>query len=227
MHEFNSHAQSGPSRSAKLQVRDEEILQTLAVKVRIMSLAQIASNWWSGRESAVRTARRRLAALVQAGLLVRVFVQARPLPPITGPVLSWQPGLPEPDFGPVAWKLEKRWTAGPRETAAYLATRKCANLFGGKARGILKYPHQATHDLGVAAIYLYLLRQRPEAAKAWIGEDMLAPERSGEKLPDAVLASDPGQRPWLVLEFGGAYDINRLRTFHQDCAERKLPYELY
>jgi hypothetical protein len=64
-------------------------------------------------------------------------------------------------------------------------------------------------------------------ADNWIGEDILAPHRRGEKLPDAVLADGPGARPRLVLEFGGAYDATRVRHFHQSCLDEQLPYQLW
>lgn len=76
-------------------------------------------------------------------------------------------------------------------------------------------------------MYLQFCRSRPADAKRWIGEDLLAASRRGEKLPDAVLASAPEARPELVLEFGGAYDARRIELFHEDCAEQQLPYELW
>jgi hypothetical protein len=76
-------------------------------------------------------------------------------------------------------------------------------------------------------MYLQFCRSRPADAERWIGEDLLAPWRRGEKLPDAVLASAPDARPELVLEFGGAYDSRRIEMFHEDCAEQQLPYELW
>ena len=29
-----------------------------------------------------------------------------------------------------------------------------------------------------------------------------------------------------VIEFGGAYDAERVRVFHEDCVPRALPYQL-
>ncbi len=76
-------------------------------------------------------------------------------------------------------------------------------------------------------MYLQFRRSRPQDAERWIGEDLLAPWRRGEKLPDAVLAAAPDARPELVLEFGGAYDARRIEMFHEDCASQMLPYELW
>lgn len=207
--------------------RDDEILRTLSLKVRLLSLAQVAEAWWEPTPSGQSTARKRLAQLDEAGLVRRLRVPVRPLPPLDAPALAWQAGDPPPDLGAVAWKLQSRWKEGPLATTVFVATQRGANQYGGRLRGRLRREFQATHDLGVAAVYLRMRAAKPEAAEAWIGEDILSPHRRGEKVPDAVLAAGPEKRPRLVVEFGGAYDAARVRRFHEDCAERKLPYELW
>ena len=97
---------------------------------------------------------------------------------------------------------------------------------GGKSRGQLKHPTQATHDLGVASLWLRLHEQTPAWADAWRGEDLLAHTRLGEKLPDAFLFDAAGEIIW-VIEFGGANDAQRVREFHEDCAQRQLPYQIW
>lgn len=211
----------------QLVSRDDDILRTLALKVRLLTLDQVAAGWWGPTEAGLAGARRRLARLAAAGLVRRLRVPVRPLPPLEAPVVAWHPGAPAPDFDAASWCLQSRWSDGPRLATVVLATRFGANQYGGRLRGELRRGLQATHDLGVAAVYLRLRASNPEAADAWIGEDVLAPHRRGEKLPDAVLAGGAGQRPRLVLEFGGAYDAARVADFHEDCAERQLPYELW
>lgn len=206
--------------------RDEQVLHTLARKVRLFSLSQLAAQWWSATPSGVANARKRLRQLLDAGYLEVHRVTARPLPAIEQPLLGWRPGEPLPDFGAVAWKLQARWTEAARPVTVYLASNRSANLFGGRNRGGLKHPHQATHDLGVAAVYLRLLATDPQAADDWLGEDVIGGGQFGGKIPDAVLADDQaGTR--LALEFGGAYKADRIRTFHHCCARRGLPYEVW
>ena len=123
--------------------------------------------------------------------------------------------------------MQSRWERNFTTQTLYVATSEAARLLGGKARGELPHRYQATHDLGVAEIYLRIRDSRTEQLQYWIGEDMLAPHRRGQKLPDAIIASRPGATPKLVLEFGGAYDKARLREFHEDCSSRALPYEIW
>ena len=100
-------------------------------------------------------------------------------------------------------------------------------LNGGRLRGTIKRDFQATHDLGVSEVYLRLLETDADSAALWQGEDLISPLRRRQKLPDAVLAPSPAARPRLVLEFGGAYNADRVRGFHDDCAARRLPYEIW
>jgi hypothetical protein len=93
-------------------------------------------------------------------------------------------------------------------------------------RGELKHPTQATHDLGVAAVWLRLQEVAPEWATAWRGEDLFAHTRHGEKIPDAFIVDANEQVTW-VIEFGGAYDRERLRAFHADCASRRVSYQIW
>lgn len=122
-------------------------------------------------------------------------------------------------------------TAGLRPAAraatVYLAGAAAAKLYGGASAGKLPAVYQATHDLGVSAMFLRLLRDDPPAVARWIGEDRLAPYRRRQKLPDAVLADGPDAEPELVLEFGGSYDKRRVAAFHRDCARRGLAYEVW
>lgn len=206
--------------------RDHELLQALTQKVRLLSLRQIAEHWFGGD---VANARRRLRQLVAAGLLHRINIAVRPTPPLPGPVVVWQFGKPTPDFGRAAWQIETRWHHRPvRLCATFIATAKTSNAFGGKSRGELKHPLQATHDLGVAAVWLRLQAEQPEVAAAWRSEDLLAHTRRahGDKVPDAFIVDSSGEVV-AVIEFGGGYDADRIRDFHADCSRRRLPYQLW
>lgn len=208
-------------------LRDSEILAALCTKVRLFTLGQIARTWWAETKDAEAAARRRLSKLAEGELVQRQRVLAAPLPLLEAPVMAWRPGQAVPDCGAAAWLLQSRWTRGPRATSVYTATRLATRRYGGSAASKMKATFQATHDLGVSQMYLNLLTNKPEQAELWVSEDTLAPYRRKQKLPDAVLAKRAGDRPQLVLEFGGQYDKRRVLAFHQDCEQRKLPYEVW
>jgi len=211
---------------ALMQARQDEIVSTLTHKLRLLTLGQIARTWWAETSRPEENARRSLAQVVACGLLRRIRVNARPELLLRSPVVRWSPSDPEPPFGRVAYRLQTRWNEAPMPTEIYSATTKAGKVFGGAVGGRLKAPLQASHDLHVSALYLRLRNDDPVAAEAWIAEDRLAPFRRHEKLPDAVLGSGPADIR-LVLEFGAGYDKARVRAFHDDCAERGLPYELW
>jgi hypothetical protein len=206
--------------------REREIVSALSSKTRMLAFEDIVRTWWPPSESAKTNARRRLSELVDEKLLVRERVFARPRLPLSEPVFRWKPGQDAPNFAELSWKLQSRWTEAARDVTAFLATRRAAAIFGGTADGRIKNPSQATHDIHLGALYLKFLKETPTLAAGWIGEGVLAPSRERQKLPDAILHDGAG-RPRLVIEFGGAYPADRLKAFHEDCAARGLPYEIW
>ncbi|MFM9960799.1 MAG: hypothetical protein ACKV2Q_06200 [Planctomycetaceae bacterium] len=209
--------------SLTLNERDHELLHALVRKVRVFTQRQIAEHWW---QADLANARRRLKQLAEAGLVARVTVHARPLPELAQPVIVWRPGQPAPDCGRAAYELQRRWLGKAlRSATAFIATQAAAQLLGGKHRGEIHQPTQVTHDLGVAAVWLRLHRTAPQWAEAWQSEDLLAHTRRDEKCPDAFLVQDG--RIVAVIEFGGSYDAERVRAFHEDCVPRALPYQLW
>lgn len=204
--------------------RDEALLKALVIMVRLFSLRQIASQWWNGE---LANTRRRLHQLVDVGLLLSAQVLARPILHLGGPVVDWKPGDTTPDCGQIAYAFQSRIRRIPvRTTGVFLASERAARLFGGRCRGELAHPAQATHDLGVAAVWLHLAVHSPHRARAWVGEDLLAHTRSGQKCPDAFIVDD-NRAVQSVIEFGGDYDRDRIQSFHDDCAVRELPYQLW
>lgn len=209
-----------------LTKRDDEILDALTIRIRLLSLEQVTAMWWNETPTGLTNARKRLQTLVDRHMLCRLQVFARPLPSLAQPIAKWRPRSPAPCFGQVAWRLQSRWTKPPRLTTVYIATRRCANFYGGRRKGELTHEFQATHDLALAQLYLSLKRKAPQKAQQWFGEDMLR-RQFRTKQPDAVIAESPTARPRLVVEFGGAYDMPRVAAFHKHCKKMKLPYEIW
>ncbi|MCB9609863.1 MAG: hypothetical protein H6716_24960 [Polyangiaceae bacterium] len=136
-----------------------------------------------------------------------------------------RPASPGPDYDAVSYRLKSRWTQRLQRTQVFIATRRTIAELGG-AGGRLPTLGQETHDLHMGSLYLRRLREHPEEAEAWVGEDVFAPKRRGQKLPDAVLLG-PGGEPTLAIEFAGSYGPARVARFHEDCLRRGTPYELW
>ena len=215
------------SPSDKGRLRDEQIVRTLCLKVRICSLEQIAVMWWGQSSNAIARAGRRLHKLVERDILEEDQINAHPFLPLSAPVVAWNPGDGDPDFGAVAYQFESRWTTPFRTVTAYVASEQTASQRGGFGGGLKQREH-ATHDLHVAELYLRLFRDHPALAEGWAGED--ARKAQGlelfEKLPDAVIFDSKGTAR-LAIEFGGRYPPERVAEFHEHCKERRLPYQFW
>jgi hypothetical protein len=203
--------------------RDDELLATLSLKVHLASLGQIASAWWAESTQPTKAAALRLRKLESGDWLLRDRVNIHPLLSLSEPIFSWEPSAAEPNFGAIAYQLQKRWTEALEPTTVYIASRKTAQHFGGFG-GKFKHRTQLTHDLHLAAIYFAMLSENSALAKRWSGEE----ERSsdGEKLPDAVLI-DADANVTDVIEFGVSYGRRRVEAFHRFCEIRRFRYQLW
>ena len=95
----------------------------------------------------------------------------------------------------------------------------------------------------MAQVFLHYRAHYPNLARDWVFEEQVKAERkrtarserlrrslpsyvsnANEKLPDAFLRSQSGNK---VIEFGGAYDKDKLTAFHGYCKEYSFPYEIW
>jgi len=204
--------------------RDSKIIQTLGLKVRVMSFNQIASLWWNNTVSGRILAKNRLKLLVQYNFLNCLYVNAHPMLKIKGPIFSWMPGDTEPDSKSLSNFLFKRLSKQPNMTTVYTLSRKSKNMIGSGAKPF--NPLHATHDIHVSEVYLFLLKNDIESAEAWISEDMITKRGKGLVDPDAVL-NYSSLRPKLFVEFCGKYDAKRIDHFHSDCQNNNQGYQLW
>ena len=207
--------------------RDHEILKTFAVKVRILSLSQISKAWWGAAAQPEVHARRRLNELRDTNQLHETTVPASPLHDLEAPLVVWKIGQPSPDCAAIARTLLNRWPPEPtRPTSVFSATEATNNIYGGPLSVRPIHSAHVDHDLHVGEVYLRYLREHPALAERWQGEDVRPKSGYQLKDPDAVLEFDGGARIHAV-EFGGRYDRERVRDFHQDCAKRQRSYEIW
>lgn len=206
--------------------RDRIILQTLARSVRLMTADQAGFAWWPGCVTSSETARRRLRELVRQGWLDRYRVCARPLLSLSAPLLVWNPGDETPNFGSLAWKLRRRWKDSARFAEVFVASSCSLRMHAIYRKAGVKNYCQTTHDLHVTAVYVHMLRNRPDLARGWIGEDEIARRNQRGVRPDAQIVTANG-RTSLVVEFGGAYQKGRVEHIHAYAEENSLPYEIW
>jgi len=211
--------------SRPLTERDEAILVTLAEKVRCLSLQQIAGYWWNDCRRPRETARGRLRELDSLGWVELHQVFARPLIDLTEALARWREGDAPPNFAAISHVLKNRFKEPAKATPVAIASRQTGKRYGCPA-GRSPRRSEATHDLGLASVYLHFLRNEPAWAEAWISEARLiaAGEGRASKLADALVRTPSGE---TVIEFGGEYGKAKLEAFHEDCAERGRSYELW
>jgi hypothetical protein len=216
---------------ALLTKRDLEILEALTHKVRVLSLDQIARTWWEKSAAARRVAGGRLRILAEDGLLHVEHAPAHPELALERPVAVWQPTGAPPDFGAISYRLKSRWKNHPVRTTCVSASKTAANRFGGHG-GRLPREIERTHDIHMAQVYLLYRLREPELLPDWVFEERIKSERRrgsrrstpGEKLPDAILRSSSGTK---VVEFGGAYEKEKLMAFHSYCKDHSFSYEIW
>lgn len=200
------------------------ILDALAYRVRLISWSQLLGLGPTSRAYA-RSMRRLVNRLEQGRLIRRLAILTRPALVIDKPLFVWRVGEPAPIFYEIQYQAEQRNLCPVESVTVFLGTQHLANALGGTCGHQLNH-HSATHDLNVTGVYLHLWRTNPALALAWQGEDIVAPSRHREKLPDAILYNRAGE-PTMAIEFIGDYPVERIRAFHEDCASRGLPYEIY
>lgn len=209
-----------------LSCKTREILVTLTHRVRYLTLEQVKEVWWPAHLSGAKLAARALGHLRKNGLIEVRKVLFHPILNLEGPVGTWCPGQKDPFFGRVSYRLQSRWTENETEGTIYYATQKTVKRFGGAGKGLV-YLHQVTHDLHCSVMYLWMWEQQPERAAKWVPEFLL--KKGGkrhEKTPDAAIREEDG-RLSCILEFGGRYDARRVAQFHEYCASKDLPYEIW
>lgn len=206
----------------KLTPRDLDLLETLTCRVSILRVSHVARIGWGADE---KSPRKRLQQLARAGWISLQVVNAHPPFPAMTPLFVWKPGKKEPDPERLSRQARERWSKAARPTAICLATRESASLFGSTA-GRLHTLEQLDHDLLLAAVYVHYRRHHPRLATLWIGEHVLPKAGYRIKDPDAFLREKNGHIR-RVIESAGRYSPDRIESFHEHCADRGLPYELW
>jgi hypothetical protein len=218
---------AGAVAATLLTQRDLYILEILTQRVRVMSVAQVARVFWPTAEDSVVSAEARLRALDKSGHVELFTITAHPELPLGEPVTTWQVGLPTPDFAAVSTAVRSRWTQPERATLVVGATAQAGRELAGHG-GRRPRTSEGTHDLHLAAVYLEMRRNLPTRARTWRSEASIVAVRNksarAQKLPDAMVRDGRSQ---TAIEFGGAYDADKLAAFHSHCEKNSFGYEVW
>ena len=167
-------------------------------------------------------------ALVGQGLVGFEEVPARPLLRLESPLVTWRPGLPAPELGPLAWTLEKRWQQPLRPTRVFFAGPAAVRIYGGCMKGHLSNIAQVSHDLHVTEVYLGFLERLnltspPPGSARTSSESPGRNSRSNRTRCSTTATANPGSQSTS----SGLYGVDKLQAFHTDMERRALPYELW
>ena len=206
-----------------LTARDWELVDTLTGRIRILALDQLRKLWQVSARNR-RMVARRMRAIADAGLIEVHTINAHLLNSQT-PLFAWQPGHADPHPRQVSEAARSRWEFAAEPVEVCVATSRAANLLGSTAAGLPKLEHR-DHDLLLATVFVHFHIHHPQAAACWVGEHRLPKAGYRVKDPDAFLCDGRGTVR-CVIESGGSYSPAQVQNFHEHCAERELPYQLW
>ncbi len=200
------------------------IIEALTRQIRLVSLRQAKTCWWPDSPNS-KAALRTLLTLTRDGWIERYQINAHPLLAIHQPLVTWKPGTSEPDADVVSKCCQDRWSLPAIPMEVFVASPLAASLCGSTARGLPRR-EQWNHDLLLTSVYVHYQRRSPRLACGWVGEHALPKAGYRIKDPDAFLIG-ANRRILRVIESAGRYSPRQVESFHDHCAERELPYELW
>jgi hypothetical protein len=193
-----------------LTPRDRLLLSTLAEKVRLLSVSQVA-DWLFG--GSVQAARKRLRALARHRLIDWYRVLAAPLPTLEKPLAIWKPTDPFPDFRVLLREIRRERFAGPARMVTVVSIR------GGRRPRAA----ETSHDLLLAQLPLQVQHRLTDLIPSWglVREQ----SRPGERNFDALVVRRGGTVAHEVV--GSSYTAEKLRGLFEYAAERKWSVVLW
>jgi hypothetical protein len=206
-----------------LTARDRALIGLLSVRVRILSVDQIAARFWPEAGQGRRLAGNRLTKLAAAGLVTVQARVTRTMLDLRQPLAIWRPHRPPPNFAALARTLATRWPDDGARTVCVTVTEDGAQGVAGVHASSPPADSEVNHDLHLSEVYFLMLDELPARASTWILETHL-PKGQGVKVPDAIVRDGLDR---AAIEFGGIYNRSKLESFHEYCLAKKMGYELW
>jgi len=206
--------------------RDNDLLDTLVFKVRLLSFKQIVTFYWGDSKSSKISARKRLNELVSKKLLHREQSLTYPVFTLTEPLYTWRPGQPWPDYEILSEYLNHRWSQQeiPVITSVYFASKKAVNCLGGYFNSFDR--SRGSHNLNVSQIYLNLWKNNCLSECLWIGEaNLTETDEKNNRIPDAILKNK--NESDVAVRFASKLSVERLESLHEYHVKNEMRYQLW
>ena len=200
-----------------------DIVKSLARGVQMLTALQIGRIWLEQDSSAESV--QLMRPLVAARLVQQAIVVAHPALHPKRPILTREPGKPDPNYSRISERILGRWNQPSVVTLVYWASPRTANISGCSVAHLRNVTHR-DHNLLLSDVYAYYRVVRPCLAVSCIGENSLPKAGYRIKDPDAFLMDEDGS-VLRVVESAGCYSARQVESFHDYCAECSLPYELW
>lgn len=114
---------------------EQQIVRILANSVRVMTLDQIASTWWTDTPWGRHRAAAAMHQLAAEGWVDARRVLARPIESFLTPLIVWRPRHRRPDFRAAARRLHRRAMVDAKCVKVVLAARRAVTFFGSGRAG--------------------------------------------------------------------------------------------
>lgn len=210
--------------SITLTAKDLDLLETLTLRLRVMSLRQIRELWWP-EASSLHAARRRLARLQWYGFVRMCEVQACPTLPVSMPLMTWSPGEPTPDFEVLSERASSRWTQPAVTMTVCIATEGTGNLMGCRA-GRLSSDEHLDRDLRLASVYVHWRQSNDHRAPDWTNKRSFPADSFSPHSADVILRNSM-HKNYGAIDAAGRWSARHWQNLHADCLNRSLQYEVW
>ena len=197
------------------------VLQTLTLRIKILSHAQISRLWGTANRQTSAVSQT-LTKLCSAGLLERYVINVPSPLGLTKPIAHWQLGDETLDGEYVSHLAKSRWKRPGEPTEVCVASKKAANLFGSNSLGLPSIDHRL-HALVLADAYIASQSNSPNLN--WNGDQYFQSPGSPQSAPFAVL-SEGGSASRAILSAGMSGEC-RINAIHDRFSNIPLPYELW
>ena len=207
-----------------LTPKDLDILHSLTLRLRVMTVRQISQLWWP-RDVSRQAVLRRLTQLQSYGYLKICLANIHPTWPVEMPLLNWSPGEPTPNFDVVSNVDMTRWCRPSVSTTVCIASESAGALMGCNA-GHLPSAVNLDRELRLGSVYVHTMLMPDRRTGAWTGK---------RGLPTALRSSgsaeitflDSAMNPIRALDAAGRWSPRRFESLHNDCVHRGLAYEVW